>query len=98
MDRHQKTTGLASSWATAVCPLQTRDENVTDVTEFPFMGGSLSKNRDLLERHADLSPRPHFIRYHETLMIDEIPGHVVGTSQIPKSADKCVVRKFGVVR
>ena len=78
--------------------LQTRDKNVTDVTKFPFMGGSLSRNRDLLERHADLSPRPHFIRYHETLIIDEIPGHVVGTSQISKSADKCVVRKFGVVR
>ena len=82
----------------AAARLQTRDENVTDVTKFPFMGGSLSRNRDLLERHADLSPRPHFIRYHETLIIDEIPGHVVGTSQISKSADKCVVRKFGVVR
>ena len=60
--------------------LQTRDENVTDVTEFPFMGGSLSRNRDLPERHADLSPRLHFIRYHETLIIDEITGHVVGTN------------------
>ena len=38
------------------------------------------------------------IRYHGTLIIDEIPGHVVGTSQISKSADKCVMRKFGVVR
>ena len=82
----------------AAARLQTRDENVTNVTKFPFMGGSLSRNRDLLERHADLSPRLHFIRYHEILIIDEIPGHVVGTSQISKSADKCVVRKFGVVR
>ena len=56
--------------------LQTRDENVTDVTEFPFMGGSLSRNRDLPERHADSSPRLHFIRYHETLIIGEIPGYI----------------------
>ena len=58
----------------------------------------MSRNRDLLERHADLLPRLHFLRYNETLMIDEIPGHVVGTSQISKSADKCVVRKVWVVR
>ena len=82
----------------AAAHLQTCDEHVTDVTKFPFMGVSLSRNRDLLERHADLSPRLHFIRYHEILIIDEIPGHVVGTSQISKSADKCAVRKFGVVR
>ena len=50
-----------------------------------------------VKQHTDLSPLLHFIRYHETLIIDEIPGHVVGTSQISKSADKCVVRKFGVV-
>ena len=57
----------------------------------------MSRNRDL-ERYADLSPRLHFIRYHETLIIDEIPGDVVGTSQISKSVGKCVVRKFWVVR
>ena len=78
--------------------LQTRDENVTDMTNFPFMGGSLSRNRDLLERHADLSPRLHFIRYHGTLMVGEIPGDVVGTSQISKSVGKCIVSKFWVVR
>ena len=52
------------------------------------MGGSLSRNRDLLERHADLSPRLHFIRYHGTLMVGEIPGDVVGTSQISKSVGR----------
>ena len=82
----------------AAARLQTRDDNVTYVTKFPFMGGSLSRNRDLLERHADLLPQLHFIRYHETLVIDEIPGYIVATSQISKSMDKCVVRKFGVVR
>ena len=82
----------------AAARVQTRDDNVTYVTKFPFMGGSLSRNRDLLERHADLSPQLHFIRYHETLIIDEIPGYIVATSQISKSMDKCVVRKFGVVR
>ena len=81
----------------AAC-LQTRDNNVMYVTKFPFMGGPLSRNRDLLERHTDLLPRLHFIRYHETLVIDEIPGYIVATSQISKSMDKCVVRKFGVVR
>ena len=30
--------------------------------------------------------------------VGEIPGHVVGTSQTSKTADKCVVGKFGVVR
>ena len=58
----------------------------------------MSRSRDLLERHADLSPRLHFIRYREILIIDETPGHAAGTSQTPKSADKCVARKFGVVR
>ena len=82
----------------AAARLQTHDENVTNVTKFPFMGGSLSRNRDLLERHADLSPRLHFIRYHKALIIDEIPGYLVATSQMSKSVDKYVVRKFGVVR
>ena len=62
------------------------------------MGGPLNRNRDLLERHVDLLPRLHFIRYHKILVIDEIPGYIVATSQISKSMDKCVVRKFGVVR
>jgi hypothetical protein len=62
------------------------------VTKFPFMGGSLSGKRDLLERHADSSLQPHFSRCREILMIDECPSRIVATSQISKRADKCVAR------
>ena len=81
----------------AAAHLQTHDDNVTNVTKFPFMGGSLSSNCDLLKRHTDLLPWLHFIRYHKALIIDKIPGYLVATSQMSKSVDKCVMRKFGVV-
>jgi len=71
-------------------------ENVTLVTKFPYMGGSLSGGRVLTAQHADLLLRPHFSRYHETLMIDGRSGRVVGTSQISKSVDKCIARKLWV--
>jgi hypothetical protein len=50
---------------------QTRDENVTIVTKFPFAGGSLGGKRDLLEHHADSLLQPHFLRSQGILVVDE---------------------------
>ena len=61
------------------------------------MGGSLSGKCDLLEQHADSLLRPYLSMYHEILIIDKRPGHVVATNQISKGTDKRVVRKLWVV-
>ena len=73
------------------------DRNVTIVTEFPFMGGSLSGIRDVLAQHADPLLQPHFLRYQETLIVSNILSHVVVTSEISKRGDKYILRKLWVV-
>ena len=75
----------------------TCDHIVTNVTEFPFMGGSLCDKRDRLAQHADLLLQLQFWRYREIIAMGGILGNGVSTSEISKRADECSVRKLWVV-
>jgi len=72
------------------------DKSVTIASKFPFLGGSLSGERDILARRADSLLRSQFSSCWVTVTIDWRLDWVVDTSKISKCTDKYITRKLWV--